>query len=104
MFWAAQSDFGGVGYIIHLARELPEQEREFLLNMLNEHLVKPLSEDELFTQIRKTLADESPSIRASSVNRLSNLSKEKAAELAEEAIKDEPDKLIKGLLKKFVAA
>ena len=103
IFWLYQLD-QSYYWLGRLAREISNEENSALISTLAVSLLQPIPEQDLIDAIRKDLASESPSERASCASRLSNLSKEKAAKLAEEAINDEPDKLIKGLLRKFIAA
>ena len=85
-----------------LSANCPADKTAPLRDILNLSMVTPITQKEIFDSIRGDFADESPNKRISAIERLKHLDKKEANLLVEEALKDEPDKLIQKQLKKYL--
>lgn len=103
VMWLSKIEYHSAYWISRLVRELPEKETKPLQDALNSLFIKPMTEVEIYDSIRKDLADESPSKRISAIERFSYVSERNAQRLAKEAIKDEPEILIRTKLEKYLS-
>jgi hypothetical protein len=89
-------------WITKLARELPFEDSDYFRDYLVFNQLKPISTEELVAAIRQDFNSESPNARISALNKLKFISDEKAQNILEDALIDEPDDFIRKQFEKHL--